>query len=164
MTARTAMHLGNTKEFAAGTVNTMPAANIAGLATGTTVMPLDGEKPAEHLNVGDRVITRDSGMAVLREIRSEEAFVASIQIKAGSLGHTRPQDDMIVGPDTLVHIREWRAKAMFGADVATVKAKHLIDGEFVSEQAAAKHTVYKLVFDKRHILYADGLEVASASV
>ena len=51
MIARTAMHLGNTKEFAAGTVITMPAANIAGLATGTTVMTLDGEKPAEHLNV-----------------------------------------------------------------------------------------------------------------
>ena len=128
MIARTAMHLGNTKEFAAGTVIIMPAANIAGLATGTTVMTLDGEKPVEHLNVGDRVITRDSGMAVLREIRSEEAFVASIQIKAGSLGDTRPQDDMIVGPDTLVHIRDWRAKAMFGADVATVKAKRLIDG------------------------------------
>jgi len=90
--------------------------------------------------------------------------VASIQIKAGSLGHTRPQDDMIVGPDTLVHIRDWRAKALFGADVATVKAKRLIDGEFVSEQDATTMTVYELIFDKQHILYADGLEVASASV
>ena len=158
------MHLGNTEEFKIGTVVTMPAANVAGLATGTTVMTLDGEMPVEHLNVGDRVITRDSGMAVLREIRSAEVTVATIQIKAGSLGHTRPQDDMIVGPDTLVHIRDWRAKALFGADVATVKAKRLIDGEFVSEQDATTMTVYELVFDKQHILYADGLEVASASV
>ena len=158
------MHLGKTTEFNNGAIVSMPAAIVAGLATGTTVMTLNGEMPVEHLNAGDRVITRDSGMAVLREIRGAEVRVASIQIKAGSLGHTRPQDDMIVGPDTLVHIRDWRAKALFGADVATVKAKRLIDGEFVSEQAATTMTVYELVFDKQHILYADGLEVASASV
>lgn len=71
---------------------------------------------------------------------------------------------MIVGPDTLVHIRDWRAKALFGADIATVKAKRLIDGEFVAEQAEASITVHELISDKQHILYADGLEVASASV
>lgn len=158
------MHLGNTQDFDSSfAVTTMPA-NVAGLAAGTSVMTLDGELPVEHLSVGDRVITRDSGMSVLREIKSREVHVASIQIKAGSLGHTRPQDDMIVGPDTLVHIRDWRAKALFGADVATVKAKRLIDGEFVSEIEAASMTVYELIFDKQHILYADGLEVASAAV
>lgn len=139
------------------------ATHVAGLAAGTSIMTLEGELPIEHLNVGDRVITRDAGMAVLREIRSQKVHVAPIQIKAGSLGHTRPQDNMIVGPDTLVHIRDWRAKALFGADVATVKAKRLIDGEFVSEQDAKTITVYELVFDRQHILYADGLEVASAS-
>lgn len=157
------MHLGQTEDFKTRiAVNT--AKNVAGLATGTTVMTLDGELPVEHLNAGDRIITRDSGMAVLRDIKSHTVTVASIQIKAGSLGHTRPQDDMIVGPDTLVHIRDWRAKALFGADVATVKAKRLIDGEFVSEQAPATMTVYELIFDKQHILYADGLEVASTAV
>ncbi len=156
------MHLGNTQDFkdSIAAVST-PAANVAGLASGTTIMTLDGELPVEHLSAGDRIITRDSGMAILREVRSREVHVASIQIKAGSLGHTRPQDDMIVGPDTLVHIRDWRAKALFGADVATVKAKRLIDGEFVSEVEAKTMTVYELVFDKQHILYADGLEVAS---
>lgn len=158
------MHLGHTTEFKNPIAVPSKAANVAGLAAGTTVMTLDGELPVEHLNIGDRVITRDAGMAVLRDVRSKEVLVASIQIKAGSLGHTRPQDDMIVGPDTLVHIRDWRAKALFGADVATVKAKRLIDGEFVSEQAPKTLTVYELVFDRQHILYADGLEVASAAV
>ncbi len=157
------MHLGNTQEMTDRIAVKAPRTNVAGLAETTKVMTLDGELPVEHLNAGDRIITRDSGMAILREVRSKQVHVASIQIKAGSLGHTRPQDDMIVGPDTLVHIRDWRAKALFGADVATVKAKRLIDGEFVSEQAAKTLTVYELVFDKQHILYADGLEVASAS-
>lgn len=138
--------------------------NVAGLAHGTTVMTLDGEKSVEDLTAGTRIITRDSGMAILRSVKTSEVTVASIKVKAGSLGHTRPDKDMIVGPDTLVHIRDWRAKALFGADVATVKARRLIDGEFVSEQPAAKIKVYELTFDRQHILYADGLEVASASV
>lgn len=158
------MHLGQTTDFEAGNVIAVKrVANISGLTAGTTVMTLDGELPVEHLSSGDRVITRDSGMAVLRDIRTRTVEVATIQIKAGSLGHTRPQHDMIVGPDTLVHIRDWRAKALFGADVATVKAKRLIDGEFVSEQAVQTMTVYELIFDKQHILYADGLEVASTA-
>ncbi|MGJ8610846.1 MAG: Hint domain-containing protein [Octadecabacter sp.] len=158
------MHLGNTQELKDRVVVAPKVANVAGLAAGTTVMTLDGEKAVENLNVGDRVITRDSGMAILRSVRTKVAHVASIQIKAGSLGHTRPHADMLVGPDTLVHIRDWRAKALFGADVATVKAKRLIDGEFVSEVEAQKMTVSELVFDKQHIIYADGLEVASAAV
>lgn len=158
------MHLGNTQDFDSSFAVTAMPANVAGLSAGTTVMTLDGELPVERLNVGDRVITRDAGMSILRGVKSREVHVASIQIKAGSLGHTRPQDDMIVGPDTLVHIRDWRAKALFGADVATVKAKRLIDGEFVSKIEAASMTVYELIFDKQHILYADGLEVASAAV
>jgi len=158
------MHQGQSKEFKDRVAVTAIQANVAGLASGTTVMTLDGELPVEHLNVGDRIITRDSGMAILREVRVTQVHVAPVQIKAGSLGHTRPQDDMIVGPDTLVHIRDWRAKALFGADIATVKAKRLIDGEFVSEMAAKSVTVHELVFDKQHIVYADGLEVASAAV
>lgn len=155
------MHLGLKDRIAAFDGQTT---TVAGLAAGTTVMTLDGELPIEHLNAGDRVITRDSGMAILREVKSTTVKVAPIHIKSGSLGHTRPGADMKVGPDTLVHIRDWRANALFGADVATVKAKRLIDGEFVSEGQAETVKVYELVFDKQHILYANGLEVASSAV
>ena len=158
------MHLGPNDDFTKTVTLATRPANAAGLAAGTTVMTLDGEMPVEHLTPGDRIITRDAGMSVLRDVRTTTVHMAPIRIKAGSLGHTRPQHDMQVGPDTLVHIRDWRAKALFGADVATVKAKRLIDGEFVAEVAAVDLTVYELVFDKQHILYADGLEVASVAV
>lgn len=98
------MHLGNTKVFKDNIVVAAPIANVAGLAAETTVMTLDGEMPVEHLNVGDRIIICDAGMSVLRDIKTHTVHVAPIKIKAGSLGHTRPQDDMLVGPDTLVHI------------------------------------------------------------
>ena len=160
--AGNAMQMEMTQDFKE--CSAVKPANACGLATGTTVVTLDGDYPVEHLNAGDGIITRDSGMAILRDIRILQVRVAAIEIKAGSLGHTRPQADMAMGPDTLVHIRDWRAKTLFGADVATVKAKRLIDGEFVSEIAAITMTFYELIFDRQHIVYADGLEVVSTAV
>jgi len=133
---------------------------VAGLSAGAIVMSLDGEIPVEHLAAGDKIITRDSGIAILRGLRRTEVRVAPVCIKAGSLGHTRPGRDMVIGPDTRIHIRDWRARALFGTDVATVKAKRLVDGEFVALGAPCKMVVHELEFERSHIIYADGLEIA----
>jgi len=134
----------------------------SGLSAGTIVLTLDGELPVEHLAPGDRVITRDSGMAILKDMRVTEALVAPIRVKAGSLGHTRPDRDMLIGPDAKVHIRDWRAEALFGSKTADVPAHKLVDREFVTEAAPRRMRLYTLVFDRAHIVYADGLEVATA--
>lgn len=154
------MHLGM-KDRTAAAVVTVEA---TGLCAGTAVMTLDGELPIEHLTPGDRVITRDSGMAVLRDIRVSVVEMVPVRIKAGSLGHSRPDHDMMVAPGALVHIRDWRAEALFGRKSALVPARRLIDGEFVAEMPAAKVTVYELVFDAPHIVYADGVEMATGPV
>ncbi|SMY09052.1 Hint domain-containing protein [Flavimaricola marinus] len=153
------MHQGTDIRFAdKTTVDT----GLAGLTAGTIVLTLDGELPVEHLSPGDRVITRDTGVAVLREIKVETATVAPVRIKAGSLGHTRPDTDVIVAPGARVHIRDWRAEALYGQPQANVPAHRLIDREFISELPAAQMTVYSLVFDHSHIIYADGLEIFTA--
>ena len=41
-----------------------------GIASGSIVMTLDGEMPVEFLNSGDRIVTRDTGMSVIRSVRS----------------------------------------------------------------------------------------------
>lgn len=140
-----------------------PAADlrIAGLAIGTTVMTLDGEMPVEHLVPGDRVISRTHGMAVLRSIKVEEVQTPMVRILAGSLGHTRPDRDMMVAPGTLVHIRDWRAQAIYGAASAMIPAARLIDGEFVAETETVAVRVYTLTFDRPQVIYADGLEVGA---
>ena len=137
---------------------------ISGVCAGTTIMTLDGEMPVEHLTPGMRIITRDSGMAVLRDVTARTLRVAPIRIKAGSLGHTRPDRDMMVAPGTQIHIRDWRAEALFGAPAAMVEASRLVDGEFLAVQDTREMTVYTLTFDRQHILYADGIEMASAAV
>ncbi|MCB5197820.1 Hint domain-containing protein [Loktanella sp. TSTF-M6] len=136
----------------------------AGVCAGTTIMTMEGEMPVEHLEAGMRIITRDSGMAILRKIDVATQKIAPIRIKAGSLGHTRPDRDIMVTPNTILHIRDWRAEALFGTQTANIEAARLVDGEYLAPQAAQQMTTYTLTFDRQHILYADGIEMASAAV
>ncbi len=155
------MHTGTkTRDTAANSENPL----ISGVCAGTTIMTLQGEMPVELLTAGMRIITRDSGMAVLRSVKMQTARVAPIRIKAGSLGHTRPDRDMMVAPGTQIHIRDWRAEALFGAPTAMIAASRLVDGEFLAIQDSRNMTVYTLTFDRQQILYADGIEMASAAV
>ncbi|SHE49221.1 Hint domain-containing protein [Loktanella atrilutea] len=146
------------------TRDTITAAAVSGVCAGTTIMTLNGEVSVERLAPGARVITRDTGMAVLRAVSVRTVRTAPIRIKAGSLGHTRPDRDMIVPPGAQIHIRDWRAQALFGAPAATVAASRLVDGEFLAVQALQDMQVYTLTFDAQHIIYADGIEMASAAV
>mgnify|MGYP006301739201 CR=1 FL=1 len=141
-----------------------PHAAQNALIAGTVVLTLDGALPAEFIHEGDRVITRDSGMALVRLVRRRRAAIRAIGIRAGSLGNARPDRDVTLPGAQEILIRDWRADALFGASQALVPAARLIDGEFVRDLGEQIVDVVELVFDAPHILYADGLEVASAAV
>jgi hypothetical protein len=149
------------------TVKTAPKAAKtiiqSGICAGTTIMTLDGEMPIEHLSVGDRVITRDSGMSAVKAIKTTTAQMQPIRIKAGSLGHTRPDRDMMVTARAKLHIRDWRAEALFGKASASVSAERLIDGEFLATAGVREMTVYHIEFDREHIIYADGIEMVAGA-
>lgn len=129
-----------------------------GICSGTAIMTLDGELPVEHLVAGDRVITRD-GVAVLADVQSRRAKVRPIVIKGGSLGHTRPEIDMTVTPATRIHIRDWRAHVLFGAESADVEAHRLADGEFVAQSSWRLMQVFDLQFENDNVIYANGVEI-----
>ena len=106
------MDLGTTIDFNANNVIAIKrVSNVSGLISGTTVMTTGGAIPVENLKVGDHVVNPDMSTAALRNIHITVAAIAPIKIKSGALGHTCPQRDLILGPDTLVHIRDWRAQA-----------------------------------------------------
>ncbi|MDA7424735.1 Hint domain-containing protein [Thalassococcus lentus] len=142
-------------------VNETTAQNA--LAAGTVVLTLDGALPVEFINEGDRVITRDSGMAVVRKVRRTTQRSKAIAIKAGSLGNNRPDRDAVLPANQEILVRDWRAEALFGASQALVSASRLVDGEFVRDLGTREIDMIELIFDTPHILYADGLEVASAT-
>jgi hypothetical protein len=134
---------------------------VAGIAADSTILTLEGEMPVAFLSVGDRVITRDSGMAVLKAItpvKSETAY----RIKASVLGHDRPQNDLLVASEQSLLIRDWRAKALYGVAEALVPVARLADGDMIAEESAKDVVFYALGFDTPHILYVEGVEIASA--
>ena len=132
-----------------------------GLLANSIILTLSGETRVKDLRAGDRIITRDSGTAVLRGLRKTRVRAQAVRIKAGSLGHTRPERDVTLPAGQPVLIRDWRAKALFGRERALVAAHRLADGEFVTLHDAARMTLYTLEFDAAHVLYVDGLELGS---
>lgn len=132
----------------------------AGVMPGCILLTLDGEMPVEHLLPGDRVITRDTGTAVLRAIRKHRITTRAVRILAGSLGDTRPDRDVILPAAQQILVRDWRADALFGARCALARAGALVDGEFIQALGPRDMTLFELEFDAPHILYADGLELA----
>ncbi len=137
-----------------------PPQNFSGLMATSIIMTQNGEAQVQNIKAGDRIITRDCGMAVVKSVRSRCVATRAVHIKAGSFGHTRPNRDATLPWGQLVLIRDWRAQAIFCAKQAMVEAHRLIDGEFITRRDHITMTLYELEFDRPHVLYVDGLEVA----
>ncbi|NDV00815.1 Hint domain-containing protein [Pseudoroseicyclus tamaricis] len=135
--------------------------DAAGLPAGALVLTLDGEAPIETLAPGSRIITFDSGMARLKEVSMTELTHAPVCIRAGSLGHFRPEADVLLGAGTLVHLRDWRAEAIFGNPGAAIPAARLVEGTFITREAEQAMQLYQLRFDRPHIIYAAGLQITT---
>ena len=134
----------------------------AGLPLGARVLTLDGALPVEFLTPGDRVITRRGVRplhAVTRRTLSEGAF--RVRITAEALGG-KPSNDIIVTPQQRVLLRDWRAQALWGKAIAAIPAARLVDGTFIRTETGAEQIMLSLYFGAPEILYADGLELASA--
>ena len=140
-----------------------PASAEIALCSGMTVLTLAGEIAAQDLRPGARVITRDTGVATLRAVSFARVTAGVIRFKAGSLGHTRPDRDTLTLPGTLIHLRDWRARAMRKAPQASIAALDLVDDEFVALEGDVTQTVVTLYFDRPHVIYADGLEIAAGA-
>ena len=132
-----------------------------GLMANSIILTLDGEKRIADLKEGDRIVTRDAGMVVLRGLTRRKVTCDTVCIKAGSLGHTRPECDVTLPAGQPILVRDWRARALFNARQAMVPASRLIDGEYITDAGRQTLSACDLSFDHPHILYVDGLEVAS---
>jgi len=137
--------------------------SIFGMVPGTEVLTLDGALPVEVLAPGDRIITRNSGVAMLKGVDHGRTMCETVRVRAGSLGHDRPGMDTILPSHQKVLIRDWRAKAIYGQDQALIEAKRLVDGEYLRLQPAEQHMVFRLYFDEPQVIYADGLELECAT-
>lgn len=134
----------------------------AGLAPGTMVMTLDGTLPVEFLSPGDRVITRRGVRAIKAISRTQLATGAPrVVVSPDALGG-KPSKFVSLMAGQRVLIRDWRAKAMWGKEVATPPVVRLVDGQSIRLERGVGLTMLSLYFGSPEVIYADGLELASA--
>jgi hypothetical protein len=136
----------------------MPLAQ--GMLAGTMVRTLDGLIPIEFLTPGDRIVTR----AGARRLTSVSVVVRKqvdlVRVRASTMGHDRPDQDLLLSPGQPVLIRDWRAKALYGVPVAAIPASRLADGEFICIETHRNARLFTLRFDDDEVIYAEGLELA----
>lgn len=146
------------KAVKGGTSNTCEA----GFAPGTIVMTMDGSIPVEFLNPGDRVITR-RGVRKLKAIMRHNLPEGTprVVVAAEALGG-KPAKEITLMPGQRVVIRDWRAQALWGKDIAAPHAARLVDGKFIRSETGGRQIMLSLYFGAPEIVYADGLELASA--
>jgi hypothetical protein len=133
---------------------------MAGMLAGTMVRTLEGVLPVEYLTPGDRIVTR-AGMRRLTSISVlSRKMVDLVRIRASTMGHDRPDQDLLLSPGQPVVIRDWRAQALYGVPAAAIPAARLADGEFVCLETHRQVRLFALRFDDEEVIYAEGLELA----
>jgi hypothetical protein len=130
-------------------VDAVALVRLSGLASGTRVLTPEGEVAVEALRRGDRVMTRGGPLRmIVAEARA--ARVAPVRIAAQALGLRMPGRDLVLGPAT----RVWLPRQS-----KPLEALRLVDGQFVTEEAARVTVLWTLVFAGPQVVRADGVEV-----
>ena len=131
-----------------------------GMLAGTSIRTLDGVLPVDYLAPGDRIVTRSGARRLVSVSVQTRKMIDLVRIRASTLGHDRPEQDLFVAPGQPILIRDWRAKAIFGTPVAAIPAARLADGEFVCLETHHQVRLFTLRFDEDEVIYAEGLELA----
>lgn len=138
---------------------------------GTLILTEDGERAVESLSVGDRIVTRDNGVRLIRWIGSRKVSAAElvrkpklrpIRISAGALGASTPSSDLRVSPQHRVLVRSKIAQRMFGTDEVLVAAKQLVvlDGIDIAEDVESVE-YFHILFDQHEVVISNGAETES---
>jgi hypothetical protein len=144
------------------------AAGLPCVLRGTLIATQRGEIPVEDLQAGDRVVSRDRGLATVRwigilevdsHLTSEEA---PVKIPRGALGRNVPIRDLYVAPDQRLWLRGAAFKDLFASHEVLIPARHLVGWHGISQVTYVPDAEYHLVlFDQSEIIVADGLQVES---
>lgn len=130
---------------------------------GTHITLISGAQvPIEQLNVGDAVLTRDDGRQHVRwighhTVRAIGDF-APIVISAGTLNNT---NDLIVSADHRLFVYQRTDQIGAGQSELLVKARHLVNGNSVYVQDGGYVDYFQILFDRHHIIYAEGIAAES---
>lgn len=125
---------------------------------GTKIKTATGQQLIETLKVGDLVETLDEGPQPLRLIvrgvfRATDNF-APVRFEAGAIGNAKP---LMVSPQHRMLISGWQSQLLFGQDEVLVAAKHLVNGDTITEQMGGTVEYIHLLFDSHQIVFGGGV-------
>lgn len=133
---------------------------------GTHITMASGAQiPIENIQVGDRVLTRDDGSQQVRwiaqsTVRATGDF-APIVVTAGTLNNS---NDLTVSPDHRLFVYQRSDQIGAGQSELLLKARHLVNGESVYVQNGGFVEYFQILFDRHHIIYAEGIAAESMLV
>ena len=137
--------------------------NIICFTPGTRIATPHGARDIADLKVGDMVVTRDHGLQPIRWIQSRTVPAmdkfAPIRIRPGVV--TGQERDLLVSPQHRMMFNGYRAELLFGESEVLVSAKHLIDGNLVTQDAGGDVTYIHMMFDEHEVVYAEGAATES---
>ncbi len=153
------------------TLNSVVVAENSGLRTdretwdfvtcfvrGTEIEAERGLVKVENLQIGDLVLTADSGLQPLRWIGRRQVpargSMAPIRIQSGALGNDK---DILVSGEHRVLITDWRTQLLLGMDEVLIAAKHLINGDTVHRVRGGKVEYFHIMFDKHELVQSAGI-------
>lgn len=138
----------------------------ASFTRGTRITLASGAQvPIEDLRPGDRVLTRDDGAQAVRWIgqttlRATGEF-APVRIRAGALNNAA---DLIVSPSHRLFVYQRTDRIGAGRAELLVQARHLVNGDSVIRMDGGFVDYVQLIFDRHHIVYAEGIAAESTLI
>lgn len=142
-----------------------------GLIAGTLVATETGWKAVETLQVGDRIVTFDSGMRPVKAVRRAVLHTAAgaaprtvwpMAIPAGALGN---RTAMTLLPGQSVLIESDAAEMLYGDPFSMVQAGMLEGHNGIARvQPEAETPIVMLEFDEDEVIYVNGMLLVHCAV
>ena len=137
--------------------------NIICFTPGTQIATPKGARDIATLRLGDLVLTRDHGLQPIRWIQQRTVPAmdrfAPIRIRPGVV--TGQERDLLVSPQHRMMFQGYRAELLFGESEVLVSAKHLLDGNLVTQETGGNVTYIHMMFDEHEVVYAEGAATES---
>ena len=142
---------------------TLAQAACVAFSRGTHITMGTGEqRPIEDLRPGDKILTRDAGIQEVTWIGQTTTravgAMAPILIRANVLNNTR---DLLVSPDHRLMVYQRHDALGAGSPELLVRAADLVNGTSVVVQDGGYVDYFQILFDRHHIIYAEGIAAES---